>query len=84
MCSKHLPIEDHITVIMCCWGFEDVYLEDLPPKKKEKKEEDNNEYIMVSSDPPKPVEAPVSRVPVLSQQNTSLHLGTNIMPHISW
>lgn len=40
---------------MCCWGYEDVYLEEPPPKKKEPKVE----YVMMDSNPPKPVEPPV-------------------------
>ena len=49
---------------MCCWAYEDVYLEDPPPKKE--KEKDENTYIMMSSEMPQPaeqpVEAPVSQV----------------------
>ncbi len=44
---------------MCCWGYEDVYLEDPPPPKK-KPEPDNHEYVLMSSDAPKPAEAPVA------------------------
>jgi len=43
---------------MCCWGYEDVYLEDPPPPKKP--EPDKHEYVLMSSDLPKPVEAPIA------------------------
>lgn len=42
---------------MCCWGYEDVYLEDPPPPKEKPKDE--NTYIMMSSEMPKPAEQPV-------------------------
>ena len=44
---------------MCCWGYEDVYLEEAPPKKEPEPEKDI-QYIMVDSNPPKPADAPVA------------------------
>ena len=71
---------------MCCWGYEDVYLEEAPPKKKEPEPEENKyTYVIMDSDLPKPVpaetpvQAPVSHVFSLPPNaNFFSHLTINI------
>ena len=70
---------------MCCWVYEDVFLEEAPKKKEKPKDE--NTYILMSSELPKseekPVETPVSRISLFTSLTPcDCYMYSNIvLPH---